>query len=217
MLLAMLLAVAGVATTHADAPDPEQLLTVEDYPQFALVRDLSAAAMVELYVSPQGRAMECQPGKVWGEGELADAMCDILRHKHLPPAHLANGAPAYSVVRGMARLFIPGTRGGDDILRLSAPADIEMMAPHLPGGAGRAELSLLLTVTPEGTVADCVPAPGERQEDLARAVCPALRPLRPGQRVGIDGAGVTYVMTLRAGLGAKDAPPPEPEPVHLPD
>lgn len=205
------------APVHADAPDPEQLLDVEDYPQFALVRDLSAAAMVELYVSPQGRAMECQTGKTWGEGELSDAMCDILRHKHLPPAHLAGGAPAYSVVRGMARLFLPGTRGGDEILRLDPLADVELEAQHLPGGIGRTQIRLLLTVAPAGTVTDCAADVGEKQDELVRMICPTLLTLKPGQRVGIDGAGVPYVMTLRAALSAKDAPPPPPETPNLPD
>lgn len=205
------------AAVPADAPDPEQLLEVEDYPQFALVRDLSAAAMVELYVSPQGRAMECQMGKTWGEGDLSDAMCDILRHKHLSPAHLAGGAPAYSVVRGMARLFLPGTRGGDEILRLDTPADIELEAAHLPGGIGRTQIRLLLTVASAGTVSDCAADKGEKQGDLVWMICPTLLTLKPGQRVGIDGAGVPYVMTLRAALSAKDTPPPPPETPGLPD
>lgn len=215
--LMLSLALPADAPARADAPDPEQLLVVEDYPQFALVRDLSAAAMVELYISPQGRAMECQLGKTWGEGELADAMCDILRHKHLPPAHLASGTPAYSLVRGMARLFLPGTHGGDDILRLDTPADIELEAQHLPGGIGQTQIRLLLTVAPAGTVSDCAADKGETQGDLVRMICPTLMTLKPGQRVGIDGTGVPYVMTLRAALSAKDAPPPPPETPHLPD
>lgn len=214
MLLALLLMAAQPGL--ADAADPEQLLESDDYPQFALVRDLSAASLVDLYVSPQGRVMECNDGQAWGDGELAQAMCDILRHKHLPPAHLADGTPAWGVVRGMARLFIPGTRGGDDILRLTPPTEIELVAPRLLGGLERTELQLVLSMTPAGAVADCGPAAGERQGDLARAICPALRGLKPGQRVGQDGAAVPYVMTLRAGVSVKDAPPPAPEAPVLP-
>ena len=227
MLLAMLLALAQMgaqtgaqaavpgAPSQIDAADPDQLLDPEDYPQFALVRDLSAAAPVELYVSPQGHAMECSAAQGWGDAQLAEAMCDILQHKHLAPAHLADGTPAYSVVRGLARLFIPGTKGGDEILRLEPPADLELEAPHLPGGLARTQVSLLLTVSTAGTVGDCVAAHGERQVDLARLVCPALRGLKPGQKVGRDGLGVPYVMTLRAGLSARDAPPPQPEAPRL--
>jgi hypothetical protein len=55
----------------------------------------------------------------------------------------------------MARLFLPGTHGGDDILRLDTPADIELEAQHLPGGVGQTQIRLLLTVAPAGTVSDC--------------------------------------------------------------
>jgi hypothetical protein len=235
MLLALLLAqavaapVAPAAAVAAPAPaaqnapprqaqaaDPDQLLDPEDYPQFALVRDLSAAAPVELFISPQGHAMDCNAAKGWGDAQLAETMCDILLHKHLTPARLADGTPAYSVVRGLARLFIPGTRDGDAILRLEPPADLELEAPHLPGGLARTPVNLLLTVAPAGTVADCAPGKDETQLDLVQLICPALRGLKPGQRVGNEGAGVPYVMTLRAMLSAKDAPPPAPEAPDLP-
>jgi hypothetical protein len=225
MVPALLLALAQVsgamaaaphAAPHADAADPDQLLDPEDYPQFALVHDLSAAVPVELFVSPQGHALECNTAKGWGDAQLADSMCDILQHKHLTPAHLADGTPAYSVLRGLARLFIPGTHGGDEILRLEPPSDVELEAAHLPGGMARTQVAVLLTVAPGGMVSDCVPAGGERQVDLVTMVCPALRTMKPGQRVGLDGAGVSYVMTLRAALSAKDAPPPAPEEPNLP-
>lgn len=222
MLAALLLALAqagGAVPTpapHADAADPDQLLDPEDYPQFALVHDLSAAAPVELFVSPQGHALECNTAKGWGDAQLADAMCDILQHKHLAPAHLADGTPAYSLLRGLARLFIPGTHEGDEIMRLEPLSDVELEAAHLPGGLARTQIAVLLTVTPAGTVSDCVAATGERQVNLVAMVCPALRTMKPGQRVGRDGTGVPYVMTLRAALSAKDAPPPAPEEPVLP-
>lgn len=224
-MLALLLALAapaaavlsaGVPASQVDAADPEQLLDADDYPQFALVHDLSAAAPVELFISPQGHAMDCHAAKGWGDAQLADSLCDILSHKHLAPAHLADGKPAYSVVRGLARLVIPGTTQGDEILRVEPPADVELEAPHLPGGVARTPVNVLLTVAPSGAVADCAPGKGETQLDLLRMVCPALHALKPGQRVGIDGVGVPYVMTLRALLTAKDAPPPAPDKPYLP-
>jgi hypothetical protein len=71
------------------------------------------------------------------------------------PAHDAQGKPTYGLVRGLARLFIPGAGDGDRIRPLEAPADVEMSTPHLPGGLDRTEVRLLLWVSPEGTVQDC--------------------------------------------------------------
>lgn len=216
-LLAALLATGQAepapGASAMDAPDPEHLIEPEDYPQFALIHDLSAASVVEVFVSPQGRVIDCKAGKSWGDNQLADGMCDILKYKHQPPAHDAQGKPAYGLVRGLARLFIPGTGDGDRIRPLEAPADVEMSTPHLPGGLDRTEVRLLLWVSPEGVVQDCRPGKGESQLDLVAAVCPSARKLAPGQHVGIEGTSVAFVMGVKASLVAQDAvvAPREPE------
>ncbi|WP_068086222.1 hypothetical protein [Novosphingobium rosa] len=217
-LLAALLA-AGQADAPAppapsamDAPDSEHLLEPDDYPQFALIHDLSAASVVEVFVSPQGRVIDCKAGKSWGDNQLADGFCDILKYKHQPPAHDAQGKPAYGLVRGLARLIIPGTGDGDRIRPIEAPADVEMETPHLPGGLDRTEVRLLLWVSPEGVVQDCRPGKGEGQLDLVTAICPAARKLTPGQHVGIEGFSVPYVMSVKAALVAQDARPVTREP-----
>lgn len=218
LLATALLAAAPAATatppaaSGMDAPDSEHLLEPDDYPQFALIHDLSAASVVEIFVSPQGRVIDCKAGKSWGDNQLADGFCDILKYKHQPPAHDAQGKPAYGLVRGLARLIIPGTGEGDRIRPIEAPADVEMQTPHLPGGLDRTEVRLLLWVSAEGVVQDCLPGKGEAQLDLVSAICPTARKLAPGQHVGIDGTSVPYVMSVKAGLVAQDAAPVAKEP-----
>ncbi|WP_206241607.1 hypothetical protein [Novosphingobium terrae] len=200
------------ANAAMDAPDSEHLLDPEDYPQFALIHDLSAASVVEVFVSPQGRVIDCKAGKSWGDNQLADGFCDILKYKHQPPAHDEQGKPAYGLVRGLARLIIPGTGDGDRIRPIEAPADVEMQTPHLPGGLDRTEVRLLLWVSADGTVQDCRPGKGEGQLDLIAPVCAAARKLSPGQHVGIEGTSVPYVMSVKAALVAQDARPVSHEP-----
>lgn len=159
-MLPLLLLAAAVA------PGTGNLLRSGDYPGWAQAHERSAAAMVRLLVAPDGRIANCETLSTAGDANLAAEACRKVRGRHTTPGRLADGSGAWSRVTTMIRFYLPG--GPDEAVGTMGPSpDVELSVRRLPGGAGSADVGVVLTLDAAGAVTGC-------NGDPALAASPAL-------------------------------------------
>ena len=169
------------AALSAPLPIDGSLPGTKDYPTEALTKEISAAALVELVITPQGKVASCTLLASSGDAKLANAMCGLVNRRKWTAARSPDGAPVYGVVRTLLRFFIPETAVGDKIGAMSQSPDIEMTVSHLPGNGIRfydAKVSLL--VGRNGSVEACEPrvATTAAQPVLAKLGCEQAKTMR---------------------------------------
>ena len=164
----------AAAALSAPLPIEGSLPGTNDYPTEALTKEISAAAFVELVVTPQGKVASCKLLASSGDGKLADAMCGLTKRRKWAAATGPDGLPAYGVVRTLLRFFIPKTAVGDQIGAMVQSPDVEVTVNHLPvNGAKFYDAKISLLVGRNGSVGACEPriAIAAAQPVLAKFGC----------------------------------------------
>lgn len=201
-MLALLLAAAAGPML----PPLDRALTFTDYPAAALQDDLSAAALAEIAIAPDGRVTACKAVQRFGDARLANGICAIVARKTLRGATFRDGTPAPAYVTELVRLTLPGTRTGDAVAAIDQQPDATLAVSRLPDGAASADLRLVIAVDPQGAVTDCAadPARETAAPALVAAVCANhaqwRRPAHPA------GAPVAYVSSLKVRVTAAAQP-----------
>jgi len=189
-----------LAAAALQLPAYGQLLAPEDYPAAAQTHELSAAAVVDLLIDPQGRVIGCDTRSTAGDAGLGEQICGITLNRRVAPARLRDGTPSYGAVHTALKLFLTGTKQGDFIHNLQHSPALELSVKHLPDGAARMEGALLLAVDAQGVVTDCEPLAKAGKPSLPPALCKydGLSP-QPVEH-GKDGVAVGYITNLQIAL-----------------
>ena len=150
--------ILAAAALSAPLPIERSLLGTQDYPTNALERNISAAALVELVISPRGKVENCTLLASRGDEKLAATMCGLIKNRKWAAAIGPDGLPAYGVVRTLLRFFIPDTAIGDQIGAMAQRPDIELAVNRLPiTGVKFFDVKVSLLVNRNGSVVACEP------------------------------------------------------------
>jgi hypothetical protein len=148
MILAAALSAPRLSFSFADRVN-------EQYPQWALHNEVSAAALIELVVKPNGLIESCKLLDSVGSERLATEMCEETKGMRLQGATDAAGNPAYGVFRTLLQLTVPG-KDLANAENTVEPIDLELTAERLPAGyPGGFVIEIDLMVDGAGTVSSC--------------------------------------------------------------
>ena len=192
MITALLPAVAAMSfTVPALGDDFERRLSGRD--------DGIGAAVIELFVSPQGRIDDCEVTYTEYEEAANARLCRLLRdHEVEQPARGADGAAMHG------RLVLVRTSEG--IMQLPdegvyPPPELEIAVASLFSGEERETITVALLVDVQGAVLQCE---GFAASPLTAAACKqAMEADQPVKRTA-NGVAVNYVSPVTVDFVAAD-------------
>jgi len=204
-MLAMFLMVA------AAAPDRlRPLLTAEDYPSWAVASEVSAAALVDVLIDPQGKVVRCETVTTYGPAKLAREVCQAISRKRLSPTRTAEGQPIHVALRTLMRFYLPETSDGKRVRALQQPSDVLLTVTSLPSGAKSARVSVDLLVDESGGVISCEPLIAGSEATLAAAACKARGQLGISKMVDNEGKAIRYMTTRKIEFSVEPQTPSPP-------
>jgi TonB family protein len=186
---------------------PVLSISIGDYPEDALSAEVSAAALVRVVVDPTGKALSCEALQSFGNQRLAREICPILRRRRHEAAHLRDGTKSWGQITALYRLFIPGTEQGAKMQALREAPTGSLQINHLPGGAAKANVKIVIAVDASGQVLDCGADHDEKQTQLVEALCASPAALARKPLLTPTSEAVTYVTDLQIELLATPAAP----------
>lgn len=192
------------ASALAAAQFQPAAVTQDDYPQTALLREKSAAAILNILVGPDGKVVSCTQAGTVGDKGLASQLCGIVKRKQATPGRDAEGNPAFSYRQDFARLFLPGTQQGDKIASMGQSADVELTVQSIPAGASAPiDVNLTLAVDTKGKVSAC--DYGDSNAAFGKVACQQVEAVGWDKLADANGKAVSYVrpMTVRFSLDTK--------------
>lgn len=149
------------------------------YPTDALAKEKSAAARIELLITPQGKIDSCRVLSVMGDDKFGRTFCQLTRSQRWQAAKDVQGLPIYGVVRSLIRMFVPSTLIGDQVRALSQVPDLDLTVIKLPSSSINyfdAKVSVLVDGT--GAAQACQPsAAALTQPSFAKIACEQARTL----------------------------------------
>jgi hypothetical protein len=196
-----LIAASALVAAHWDKPVVDQ----DDYPQTALLKEKSAAAILEILTDPEGKVIRCEAAGAAGDKQLAQEMCDIAKRKAATPARDADGKPAYGYSRTFASLSLPGTSQDDEIGNLGPNPDIDFSVASIPAGISSPVLvSLTIAVDKGGKATECEVA-STSSAAFGAAGCQQIKGMSFDKLTDANGNSISYVrpMTVRFSLDEK--------------
>jgi hypothetical protein len=204
MLIPLLMLAATSGITPADV---RKLLAPQDYPDWAIKRNESAAAYIDALIEPTGLVSRCDTLQTMGPADLARQVCRTVKGRHVGPARDAAGTAVYGFFRGTLSFFLPETKEGRSIAAAKSPPDAVLTVANLRAGQQEVEAQISLLVDEKGNVVQCAADPQERQQDVVDAVCSATGLLGVRPVLDLQGNPVRVVRTMKVRLTTKTAPP----------
>ena len=175
----------------------ERLISFGDYPDDALEKNQSAAALLEVIVGPDGKVIGCSVVNVAGSRKLAEHMCKIVGRKKIPPATLGDGTPAYSRLRMVFRMVVPGEDGRSYAAGARQSAEQVLIAANLPAHLTNKVADVVLAIGAGGNVLDCAPTAVTENRAVAAAACKAKSNLLVQPLVLPNGNKPVFVANMR--------------------
>lgn len=177
-----------------------------DYPTTALIKQKSAASMLEVLIGPDGKVVKCTQTAVLGDEQLAAEMCAIAKRKKANPARDAAGKPAFGFRREFASLMLPGTYQADQIGEIGPTPDVEIEVASIPAGSPNPVLvNLTIGVDKSGKTTACKYAQGNWAAAFGKVACDQVKAMEFDKVTDAGGAAVSYVrpISVRFSLASK--------------
>ena len=192
----ILAAIAATALSAARWQGP--VVSDDDYPGGALLKQTSAATMLDMLIDPQGKVVKCTVSGVVGDAQLASDMCDIARRKKAIPARDAAGKPAFGFRRDFAVLTLPGTQQADEIGNFGPTPDVDIEVASIPAGTVSPVLvNLTIGVDPAGKTTNCeYGAAAGTARAFAAVACKQVVQMAFDRLTDPGGAPISYVRPL---------------------
>jgi hypothetical protein len=185
----------------------ELTLGPSDYPVEALRSKRSAAAIIDAFVDPKGRIVTCEVAKSFGDPLLSSQICSLLKNRKHKPAGDPTGQATYGWVLELNTMWVPDSKMGDEISKMSWKATVPLKLDSLPSDAGTGPVEVLYQVGPDGQPTACAAGKHERRSQAVSSVCALLKP-RFGVKADRDGHAVSYVTQLFVDIGQRVPAPP---------
>ncbi|GGC26281.1 hypothetical protein GCM10011371_12310 [Novosphingobium marinum] len=91
-------------------PDVSGAAGATDYPDWAIRKEKSAAALVDVVVDPAGRVISCKPQQTFGDERLAGQICSKLSARDMKSARDATGTTRFFADTVLVRSIFRATR-----------------------------------------------------------------------------------------------------------
>lgn len=152
-------AVAAISTLSPSIPNLAASIEDDDYPSWAIQKNVSAAAYLHIEMANDGRIRLCDVRKIVGDERLGREICSILKRKRHAPPTGAEGHKTAAVFDTSLSLFLPDTKMGSLVggTRLENPPDIEMTVKSLPSGMSSTQMKLVISYDASGRFSACRP------------------------------------------------------------
>jgi hypothetical protein len=195
------------ASSMVAAQWPSPVVGQDDYPTTALLRDKSAATMLEILIDPEGKVVKCTESGVVGDKQLASEMCKIAKHKKATPARDMSGKPAFGFRRDFASLSLPGTYQGDQIGNVGPAPDVDIQVASVPAGSQVPVIvNLTIAVDKAGKTAGCEYSKGGANAAFAKVACNQVRQMDFDKLTDGSGAAIGYVRPVTVRFSLADKP-----------
>ena len=196
-----LIAASALVAAHWDKPVVGQ----DDYPQTALLKEKSAATVLEILTDPEGKVVKCTHSGAVGDKDLATEMCEIAKRKTATPARDADGRSAYGYSRTFASLSLPGTSQGDEIGGVGPTPDIDFSVASIPAGVSTPVLVSLTIAVDKGGKATKCEVSSNSNAAFGAAACQQIEAIGFDKLTDASGNAISYVrpMTVRFSLDEK--------------
>ena len=186
-----------VASAMAAAQLPQPVVADSEYPQTALLKEKSAAAMLNLLIDPQGNVVSCTQTAAVGDEDLAKEMCEIVENKKAIPARDAAGKASFGFRRDFASLSLPGTSQGDEIGDIGPSPDIDFEVASIPAGVTSPVLvNVTISVDKSGKTTGCETANGSSNAAFAAAACQQIGGMDFPKLKDSSGRAVSYIRPM---------------------
>jgi len=162
---------AGAASSLT-APNLRNVLSLDDYPRWALDQEAYAAALVDVSVDSTGVITNCRTISTIGSDRLGKELCKIVSRRHVTPARDTSGKPAPSRVSTMLTMFTWPPR--EDILKYEPSPDVVLIVQKLPRGNTTVNVDVVIEAEPSGVVSNCASAKTDANAPLVKAACGSL-------------------------------------------
>lgn len=182
----------AAAAVTLSAPTLSQGLSIDDYPQWAMVSGSSAATLVRVAISPSGQVTECVSLQRFGDKALAQEACKLLKRRRLTPATLRSGEKVHAFFDSFVLFVMPETEQGDQMARLKPAPDLVVTVASLPKDLD-VDIGVLIAVDATGKVIDCGAANEIDSKALVAAACSQRNLFPATKRLDQSGLAVPYV------------------------
>ena len=196
--------IVASALTAAQWTTP--VVTLDDYPKSALLREKSAAVMLDLLIDPEGNVVRCSQSSAVGDKNLADKMCGIAEKKKAEPARDAKGRRSFGFRRDFASLSLPGTSQAEAIGDVGPSPDIDFEVASVPAGTTSPVLvSVTIAVDKAGKTTGCEFSKDSKNSAFGAVACQQIGGMDFPKLTDSGGRAVSYIrpMTVRFSLASK--------------
>ena len=145
------LAVLFAALAPVPLAAPQALITIQDYPQYALDHGEEGAVATQLVIDPNGRADSCKVIISSGFADLDATTCRLLTSRaRFSPPRSEDGRPVYGLYRSLINWSLDRSK------RAALGPDVELTLNQPPPGTSLpAEVWVSYMIEPSGKVSNC--------------------------------------------------------------
>lgn len=145
------LAVLFAALAPAPLAAPQALISIQDYPQYALDHGEEGSVATQLVVDPAGRVDSCKVVISSGFADLDATTCRLLTSRaRFSPARGQDGRPIYGLYRSLINWSLDRSK------RAALGPDAELTLNQAPPGTSLpAELWVSYVIEPSGKISNC--------------------------------------------------------------
>ena len=183
------------ASALAAAQWPVPVVEQDDYPTSALLRQKSAASILDLLIDPEGNVVKCTESGSVGDEQLASQMCAIAKRKTATPARDAKGRSTFGFSRELAILTLPGTSQADQIGHMGPTPDLDLTIARFPAGSSAPVLvDLTIAIDQDGKATACDHRQGSAS--FGAAACKQIGTIAFDKQTDANGKPISYVRPL---------------------
>jgi hypothetical protein len=176
------------------------LIAYQDYPIWALRKDISVAALVELLIEPSGKVKQCRVESVVGDPKLAEDVCKLLTGRKVEPPQLADGTRIHGRTKTIVRFFVPETPVGDQVAKVKETPELTIFAKNLPASVLGRSTRLEFAIDQTGHVTDCGPGYRNLEPEIAEIACKNSSGLKIEPLIIPNSGAVPFVTSIRVEL-----------------
>lgn len=174
------LAVLAASLLAAPSPRPGAVEAILDqYPSRYLAASKSAAVVIELIITTDGKIAQCRELAIAGNEDLGRLLCGMQSARFWRVATDARGKPVDGVFRTLISMRVPGTDEANMVRRQELRPDVELTVNRLPvPEQEKLDIAVSVEVDATGAVVDCAVNKADIPAPFAKLACDGARQLR---------------------------------------
>ena len=164
----------AAATAQLATPQPAKpIITLQDYPEDAVEREMQGAVLFDVYVDPLGKPLGCKVERVF-ETDFGAVTCRKVQRTTFKPARDAEGNPAYGRFQSILNFWLPDVEGKFKYPLARLP-DLSFTVKPSPALGPSRVVKLAAQIGVDGKVTECAPGGDKADVVWATAACSRLK------------------------------------------